>query len=194
MQRVHADGGTCRPRTCLTACHAKFRVALPVPVAVLLLHHLQFQQLAAHVVGSLDNRGGSAPSAAAAEKLQLVLVDARARDASCLDGSPPGYFLRAQRAGSPNASKWIVHMQGGGWCWDTDERANHGRSCHDRAKTGLGSSRGWNASGTGNPDGSGLHNWCARLAWGPRSMPVLERAPSTARVFIARRDTNYQWQ
>ena len=38
------------------------------------------------------------------------------------------------------ASKWIVHMEGGGWCYDEDE-------CVERSKTDLGSSKKWPPSG-----------------------------------------------
>lgn len=47
-------------------------------------------------------------------------------------------------------------------CWDSEQRADHQRSCHDRANKGLGSSRGWNSSGMFNPNvssaGGGLPN------------------------------------
>ena len=96
------------------------------------------------------------------DALALVLVteEATARGARCLDGSVPGYWFR--RGSAANASKWVIHMQGGGWCWDTEQRADHQRSCHDRARKGLGSSLGWNSSGMFNPNvssaGGGLPN------------------------------------
>jgi hypothetical protein len=58
-------------------------------------------------------------SAAAAprqdDELALVLVsaEAAARGARCLDGSVPGYWFR--RGSAANASKWVIHLQGGGW-------------------------------------------------------------------------------
>eukprot|EP01052_Picozoa_sp_SAG31_P040920 SAG31_NODE_6058_length_2189_cov_4.375598_1_plen_444_part_00 len=96
------------------------------------------------------------------DKLALVLVaeEARERGAACLDGSVPGYWFR--QGSEANSTKWVIHLQGGGWCWDREQRADHQRSCHDRAKKGLGSSLGWNASGMFNPDvssaGGGLPN------------------------------------
>ena len=37
------------------------------------------------------------------------------------------------------ASKWIVHLEGGGWCYNEDE-------CVERSKTVLGSSKEWKPS------------------------------------------------
>ena len=65
----------------------------------------------------------------------LVLVPQGPRGAACLDGSPPGYWMDQASAVS-NASKWVIHAQGGGWCWNEAE-------CASRAKGGLGSSKGW---------------------------------------------------
>jgi hypothetical protein len=76
-----------------------------------------------------------------------VLVPQQPRGAACLDGSPPGYFIRR---GDPTKG-FVIHTQGGGWCWDTPYRADHGRSCHYRATTGLGSSSAWSEQhGTGD--------------------------------------------
>ena len=33
-------------------------------------------------------------------------------------------------------NKWIIHLEGGGWCYDEDE-------CVGRSKTNLGSSKEW---------------------------------------------------
>ncbi|BBN12779.1 O-palmitoleoyl-L-serine hydrolase [Marchantia polymorpha subsp. ruderalis] len=52
--------------------------------------------------------------------------------AVCLDGSPPAYYL--DRGSGKGADKWIVHLEGGGWCRTAAE-------CLDRAFTQLGSSR-----------------------------------------------------
>ena len=37
------------------------------------------------------------------------------------------------------ASKWIIHMEGGGWCYNEDE-------CVERSKTNLGSSKAWKST------------------------------------------------
>lgn len=65
----------------------------------------------------------------------LILVDQETRGAACLDGSPPGYWMRPGSAG--NSDKWVLHAQGGGWCYDEE-------SCAGRAKMALGSSKFWN--------------------------------------------------
>jgi hypothetical protein len=55
-----------------------------------------------------------ATAAAATPWSRVMLTDATKRGARCLDGSPGGYFLRR---GDPK--RWIVFMQGGGWCTST---------------------------------------------------------------------------
>ena len=52
--------------------------------------------------------------------------------AKCLDGTPAYYYIR-NATSSANASKWVIHIQGGGWCSTPD-------SCASRAGTNLGSS------------------------------------------------------
>lgn len=65
----------------------------------------------------------------------LVLVPQGPRGAACLDGSAPGYWM--DKAGAAeNSSRWVIHAQGGGWCWNEAE-------CTLRAKGALGSSKGW---------------------------------------------------
>ncbi|XP_065888301.1 uncharacterized protein [Dysidea avara] len=66
--------------------------------------------------------------------LSLTLVtDALDEGAVCLDGSPPGYYLRK---GSTDPNKWIIHMEGGGYCSDEND-------CVKRSFTDLGSSKKW---------------------------------------------------
>ena len=48
----------------------------------------------------------------------------------CLDGSPPGYYMRA--GSGDNANKWILHFMGGGWCINTND-------CYQRSLTAQGS-------------------------------------------------------
>ena len=50
--------------------------------------------------------------------------------AMCLDGSPPGYYMRAGTG--DGASKWIVHLMGGSACTNVSE-------CYNRSFTALGS-------------------------------------------------------
>ena len=54
-------------------------------------------------------------------------------DARCLDGSPPGYYIR--RA-SPPSTSWKVHVGGGGGCTNAAD-------CAGRAKSLTGSSSKW---------------------------------------------------
>ena len=62
--------------------------------------------------------------------LQLLPVETVTRTgAVCLDGTPGGYYYAAAPPGSPNSSKWVWFIQGGGWCQnETDcwHRATHG--------------------------------------------------------------------
>ena len=53
--------------------------------------------------------------------------------ALCLDGSP-GYFYIRNASAPENASKWVFHLQGGGWC-------SSNTSCFGRTKKYLGSSK-----------------------------------------------------
>jgi hypothetical protein len=67
--------------------------------------------------------------------------------AVCLDGSPGGYYRR--RGG--DAAKWVVFMEGGGWCGsDTN--------CVARSATVLGSSKQWGPTYTDTYEGSALFN------------------------------------
>ena len=49
-----------------------------------------------------------------------------------LDGTPGYYYIRKSTSAA-NASKWVVHIQGGGWCDSLD-------SCKSRSESNLGSS------------------------------------------------------
>ncbi|XP_078342929.1 uncharacterized protein LOC144628666 [Oculina patagonica] len=60
-----------------------------------------------------------------------LLPNASEKGAVCLDGSPPGYYLR--NGTNLEKSKWIIFFQGGAWCHDID-------SCYQRSYTALGSS------------------------------------------------------
>lgn len=60
-----------------------------------------------------------------------LLPNSSANGAVCLDGSPPGFYLR--NGTNLEKSKWIIFFQGGAWCHDED-------SCYQRSYTALGSS------------------------------------------------------
>eukprot|EP01052_Picozoa_sp_SAG31_P009091 SAG31_NODE_470_length_15239_cov_19.376288_10_plen_406_part_00 len=53
--------------------------------------------------------------------------------AKSLDGTPAYYYIRRAAPGSVNASKFVIHIQGGGWCGSLE-------NCAQRAQTNLGSS------------------------------------------------------
>lgn len=86
------------------------------------------------------------PSPAPRQIGGLVLVPQEPRQAACLDGSAPGYWM--ERGMGANATRWILHAQGGGWCWNEDE-------CAKRALSDLGSSKNWRHTTTcyGSCDG-----------------------------------------
>ena len=80
-------------------------------------------------------------AAAAGGYLQLTLNTGAAREkgAVCLDGSAPGYYFR--RGTGANSNKFLVILQGGGWCRGTSGKAL--AACAARARTRLGSSKSW---------------------------------------------------
>lgn len=91
---------------------------------------------------------------------ELVLLPAdfaTTRGAHCLDGSPPGYYIRYGK--SPNINKWMIYLGGGSWCTSVED-------CYSRSFTELGSSVDapalsafggiLSASETDNPD---FHKW-----------------------------------
>lgn len=71
--------------------------------------------------------------------------------AQCLDGTPGGYYF-APGSGA-DAGKWLIHLQGGGWCINLDD-------CLARSTTELGSSTSWPATGCPTDDGgcAGMYN------------------------------------
>ena len=66
-------------------------------------------------------RGPGAPPQAARMRpafTRILLDDAHSRhvlNARCLDGSSPAYYVQRATA-AVNASKFVVYLQGGGWC------------------------------------------------------------------------------
>ena len=61
-----------------------------------------------------------------------LLSTAPSSGAICLDGSPPGIYLR--NGSGIGKSKWIIFFEGGAWCHDDD-------TCYKRSSTELGSSK-----------------------------------------------------
>lgn len=64
-------------------------------------------------------------------KLELFSTES---GAFCLDGSPGGYYW--SNGTGANASRWILHFEGGGWCVNETD-------CLARAGSDLGSSLTW---------------------------------------------------
>ncbi|XP_013416559.1 pectin acetylesterase 5 isoform X2 [Lingula anatina] len=65
---------------------------------------------------------------------ELVVVPkdfAEARRAACLDGSPPGFYIR--KGFHVGKRDWILYLEPGGWCATL-------KDCYERSKTHLGSS------------------------------------------------------
>lgn len=69
--------------------------------------------------------------------------------ARCLDGSPPGVYVRDTHPGNP----YIIAQSGGGWCYNETD-------CYDRSLTALGSSNSWPTTryGTGLEDDNCTNN------------------------------------
>lgn len=65
--------------------------------------------------------------------------------AACLDGSPAGFHFRPNRS-QMGGQKWIIHLAGGGWCYDE-------LSCSIRASSLLGSSGSYRSTYPGDWQG-----------------------------------------
>ncbi|GJP64546.1 hypothetical protein CLOP_g21522 [Closterium sp. NIES-67] len=65
---------------------------------------------------------------------RLILLPNNSFGAKCLDGSPPGYYVRP--GAGAGLRKWVLHLRGGAWCTSP-------LSCAWRARGNLGSSRAW---------------------------------------------------
>lgn len=65
-------------------------------------------------------------------------------EGKCLDGSRAGYYLN--KGQGDNANKFIIYLQGGGWCYDVTvppTKAGTIANCKDRSQGSLGSSKSW---------------------------------------------------
>ena len=106
--------------------------------------------------------------AAASRPAPLHLLNASG--ATCLDGTPAGYYYRPALNAS-FASLWVFSLEGGGECVDE-------ASCAERSLGSLGSSKLWAATGesflsqfqddnaTANPDLFGAHHVFVRYCTG----------------------------
>jgi hypothetical protein len=77
------------------------------------------------------------------EPMQLHMLDPSTSRARCLDGSAYGYYFR--RATDPSAAnKYVIEMQGGGWCYDPGDC--YGRTLPGYAGGAFGSSKNWTST------------------------------------------------
>eukprot|EP01065_Artemidia_motanka_P015223 TRINITY_DN19098_c0_g1_i1.p1 TRINITY_DN19098_c0_g1~~TRINITY_DN19098_c0_g1_i1.p1 ORF type:complete len:433 (+),score=116.73 TRINITY_DN19098_c0_g1_i1:70-1299(+) len=84
--------------------------------------------------------------------------------AACLDGSPPGMYMRT----NASSTSWVLFLEGGGWCFGRN-RDETLEGCAARAKGGGGSSKGFPASlpdfggvlGASAVTNPGFHTWNA---------------------------------
>lgn len=91
-----------------------------------------FALLGSTVFGS-QREWQNAPRARGTGPYPLRLIDLKKSPlARCMDGSP-GSFYWKPASSAANASKWLVHFEGGGECVDHD-------ACLNKAKSHLGSS------------------------------------------------------
>jgi hypothetical protein len=72
-------------------------------------------------------------SIAACDSGDAMLYTLTTRDAFCIDGTKPVFYLR--RGTGEGKAKWIIYFEGGGWCFNLDD-------CGGRSKTRLGSTFG----------------------------------------------------
>ena len=66
---------------------------------------------------------------------RVNITDALDQGAVCLDGSPYAYYFRQ----GTETDKFIVHFEGGGWCYSEED-------CLGRSRTHLGSTATWPAT------------------------------------------------
>ena len=114
----------------------------------------------------IDEQNACSSPASPMEGSIALPTHALMQGASCLDGSPPVYYIRT--GSGDGADKWILHLMGGAWCQNSTE-------CYDRSFTMLGTSTLWtdpitmpniltrmdgilSANATTNPD---FYNWNA---------------------------------
>eukprot|EP00052_Salpingoeca_macrocollata_P022792 m.199059 g.199059 ORF g.199059 m.199059 type:complete len:390 (-) comp21892_c0_seq5:88-1257(-) len=76
---------------------------------------------------------------------QVLLKEAAAsKGAVCLDGTPGAYYIH--RGSGSGANKWILFLQGGGWCESEQD-------CYSRSSSALGSSASYGPTFTPSYEG-----------------------------------------
>lgn len=88
---------------------------------------------------------------AAAQQWTLQLVQDPSGRARCLDGSPPGYYVR--KGYGSGSSKWMIHLQGGGWCASHLDCLARALGYNSNGMPSLGGSAAWPRTAT-CPDAS----------------------------------------
>lgn len=78
--------------------------------------------------------------------LQLHWLNDTDAESACMDGSPYGYYFRPSATRS-TAYKWVLELQGGGWCYN--EGACYGRTLPSYGNGVFGSSVNWTTTMTG---------------------------------------------
>lgn len=78
-----------------------------------------------------------------ASPLNIYWLDPAKSDARCMDGSRFGYYFRPA-TDEIHARKWVIELQGGGWCFD--EGDCYGRTLSSYSNGVLGSSENWTST------------------------------------------------
>ena len=89
----------------------------------------------------------AALGAASARDLSLKLTkvsQTTSPRAKCIDGTAPAYYWRDGVA--DGAKSAVLFLEGGGWCYPSEVLQSTGANCAYRAKSGLGSSKGYDPS------------------------------------------------
>ncbi|KDP28067.1 hypothetical protein JCGZ_19475 [Jatropha curcas] len=109
----------------------------------------QWCYLLAFMLILFKTEGGSIP---------IVLIEnAKAKGAVCLDGSAPAYHF--QKGEGTGINNWIVHMEGGGWCDDIESclaRRNTYKGSSSKMNKTMGFSGILGSKQVSNPD---FYNW-----------------------------------
>jgi hypothetical protein len=138
--------------------------ALPVPATALILYKCVSRRIKSHL------REPTPQQVTMIVLLAFYLLAVDGRDlslklskvsqatspkAACIDGTAPAYYWR-EGAGT-DATKAILFLEGGGWCYPSDINQTSGSNCAVRAKSALGSSKRYGPSiaSTGYEGGSG---------------------------------------
>jgi hypothetical protein len=127
----HAVGGRCNLHCCAKAVSPSWAVEFWISYS-------DFTARPACVPPPPPPAPPPAPGAGALVKLTAAVTSHGAR---CLDGSPAAYYF-TPGTGS-GADKWVVYLNGGGWCWsESEEYSDVSQSCWGRSGSGLGTSNG----------------------------------------------------